>query len=123
MEAGRALAQRRAAEGETVLDVPAKLAARVRGYSRGHGRKTGQHDAVWAGLAARDGTGVLPVTGDGALVSLRLRGDRRGELTAPRTQAVGRRHRLLAEPTPWREAPRADGEQGPGAAGPPPPRR
>jgi hypothetical protein len=29
-----------AADSETVLDVPAKLAARVRVYSRGHGRKT-----------------------------------------------------------------------------------
>jgi transposase len=43
---------------------------------------------------------VLPVTSDGALVSLRLLGDRRDELTAPRTQAVGRLHRLLAELTP-----------------------
>jgi transposase len=32
--AGRSLAQRLAADGETVLDVPAKLAARVRVYSR-----------------------------------------------------------------------------------------
>jgi hypothetical protein len=43
------------ADGETVLDVPAKLAARV--YSRGHGRKTGKDDAVPVGLAALDGTG------------------------------------------------------------------
>ena len=55
-----------------VLDVPAKLAARVRVYSRGHGRKTDKDDAVSVGLAALDGTGVTPVTGDGALVSLRL---------------------------------------------------
>jgi transposase len=40
--AGRSLAQRLAADGELVLDVPAKLAARVRVYSRGHGRKTGK---------------------------------------------------------------------------------
>jgi hypothetical protein len=44
--AGRSLAQRLAADGELVLDVPAKLAARVRVYSRGHGRKTDRHDAV-----------------------------------------------------------------------------
>jgi len=44
--AGRSLAQRLVADGETVLDVPAKLAARVRLYSRGHGRKTDKHDAV-----------------------------------------------------------------------------
>jgi transposase len=44
--AGRSLAQRLVADGETVLDVPAKLAARVRVYSQGHGRKTDKDDAV-----------------------------------------------------------------------------
>jgi hypothetical protein len=121
--AGRSLAQQLVADGEMVLDVPAKLAARVRVYSCGHGRKTGKHDAVPAGLAALDGTGVLPVAGDDALVSLRLLCDRREELTALRTQAVCRLHRLLAELTPGRDEPRADREQGPGAAGPHPPGR
>src|SRR5262245_59453498 len=54
---GRSLAQRLAADGERVLDVPAKLAARVRVYSCGHGRKTDRHDAVSIGLAALDGSG------------------------------------------------------------------
>jgi transposase len=98
--AGRSLAQRLAADSEAVLDVPAKLAARVRVYSRGHGRKTGKNDAVSVGLAALDGTGVVPVATDGATVSLRLLCDRREELTALRTQAVCRLHRLLAELTP-----------------------
>ena len=98
--AGRSLAQRLVADGEMVLDVPAKLAARVRVYSRGHGRKTDKDDAVSVGLAALDGTGVLRVTSDDALVSLRLLCDRREELTAQRTQAVCRLHRLLAELTP-----------------------
>lgn len=40
-----------------MLDVPAKLAARVRVYSRGHGRKTDKHDAVSIGLTAIDGAG------------------------------------------------------------------
>ena len=57
-------------------DVPTKLAARVRVYWRGHGRKTDKDDAVWVGLAALDGTGVLPVACDDALVSLRLLCDR-----------------------------------------------
>src|SRR5215467_10629504 len=52
--AGRSLAQRLVADGERVLDVPAKLAARVRVYSRGHGRKTDKDDAVSVGLAAID---------------------------------------------------------------------
>src|SRR5215475_11045727 len=40
--AGRSLAQRLVADGELVLDVPAKLAARVRVYSRGHGAQDRQ---------------------------------------------------------------------------------
>ena len=62
--AGRSLGQRLVADGEIVLDVPAKLAARVRVYSRGHGRKTDKDDAVSVGLTALDGTGILagPVT-------------------------------------------------------------
>jgi transposase len=98
--AGRSLAQRLAADGELVLDVPAKLAARVRVYSSGHGRKTDKHDAVSIGLAALEGTGVLPVTCDDVTVSLRLLCDRRDELASQRTQAVCRLHRLLAELTP-----------------------
>ncbi len=98
--AGRSLAQRLVADGEQVLDVPAKLAARVRVYSQGHGRKTAKDDAVSIGLAALNGTGVTPVTCDDGLVSLRLLCDRREELTAQRTQAVCRLHRLLAELTP-----------------------
>jgi transposase len=98
--AGRSLAQRLVADGEAVLDVPAKLAARVRVYSQGHGRKTDKDDAVSVGLAALDGAGIRPVTADGDLVSLRLLCDRREELTSQRTQAVCRLHRLLAELTP-----------------------
>ena len=80
--------------------MPARLAARVRVYSRGHGRKTDKDDAVSVGLAALDGAGIRPVTPDGDLVSLRLLCDRREELGAQRTQAVCRLHRLLAELTP-----------------------
>jgi transposase len=98
--AGRSLAQRLAADGELVLDVPAKLAARVRVYSQGHGRKTDKHDAVSIGLAALEATGILPVACDDVTVSLRLLCDRREELTGQRTQAVCRLHRLLAELTP-----------------------
>jgi transposase len=47
--AGLSLAQRLVADGELVLDVPAKLAARVRVYSQGHGRKTDKDDAVSVG--------------------------------------------------------------------------
>ncbi|MGB9374010.1 MAG: transposase, partial [Jiangellales bacterium] len=42
---GRPLAQRLLEAGEHVLDVPAKLAARVRLFDTGHNRKTDAHDA------------------------------------------------------------------------------
>src|SRR4051794_5141697 len=98
--AGRSLAQRLVVDGELVLDVPAKLAARVRVYSQGHGRKTDLDDAVSIGLAALNSSGVAAVRADGVLVSLRLLSDRRDELGALRTQTVCRFHRLLAELTP-----------------------
>jgi hypothetical protein len=43
--AGRPLAQRLLATGERVVDVPAKLAARVRLFDTGHNRKTDALDA------------------------------------------------------------------------------
>ena len=43
--AGRPLAQRLLADGEQVLDVPAKLSARARLFDTGHNRKTDAHDA------------------------------------------------------------------------------
>jgi transposase len=98
--AGRSLAQRLVTDGELVFDVPAKLAARVRVYSTGHGRKTDTEDAVSIGLAALNSGSVAPVRADDTLVSLRLLCDRRDELLALRVQAVCRLHRLLAELTP-----------------------
>ncbi|HKC29353.1 MAG TPA: IS110 family transposase, partial [Jatrophihabitans sp.] len=98
--AGRLLAQALVADGESVVDVPAKLAARVRVYSQGHGRKTDVDDAVSIALAALNSAGIAAVHTDDVLVSLRLLCDRRDELGALRTQAVCRFHRLLTELTP-----------------------
>ena len=42
---GRPLAQRLLADGEHVVDVPAKLSARARLLDAGHNRKTDAHDA------------------------------------------------------------------------------
>lgn len=50
--AGRALALRLLADGEHVVDVPAKLAARVRMLDTGHGRKTDADDAHSVAVAA-----------------------------------------------------------------------
>jgi hypothetical protein len=98
--AGRSLAQRLVADGERVVDVPAKLAARVRVFSQGHCRKTDRDDAVSIGLAALDAVGLRPVPPDDIMVTLRLLADRRHELVGLRTQAVCRLHRVLAELTP-----------------------
>src|SRR5829696_3952012 len=43
--AGRPLAQRLLADGEYVVDVPAKLSARARLFDAGHNRKTDARDA------------------------------------------------------------------------------
>lgn len=46
---GRSIAQRLVAAGEVVVDVPAKLATRVRVYSTGHGTKTRPTRWRWPG--------------------------------------------------------------------------
>ena len=80
--------------------MPAKLAARVRVFSQGHGRKTDRDDAVPIGLAALNADSMQAVQSDGAMVSLRLWCDRRDELVRSRTQAICRLHRLLTDLTP-----------------------
>jgi len=49
---GRPLAQRLLADGETVVDVPAKLAARVRVFDTGNARKTDAVDAHAVAMVA-----------------------------------------------------------------------
>src|SRR4051795_7028489 len=49
---GRHIAQRLVADGETVLDVPAKLSARARVFATGQGRKTDPVDAHSVAVAA-----------------------------------------------------------------------
>ncbi|MDP9474879.1 MAG: IS110 family transposase [Actinomycetota bacterium] len=50
---GRPVAQRLAAAGERVVDVPPKLSARVRLLSAGNERKNDALDATYTALAAR----------------------------------------------------------------------
>ncbi|MFY9806509.1 MAG: transposase [Pseudonocardiaceae bacterium] len=54
---GAPLTARLSEEGITVVDVPAKLAARVRLLSTGHGRKSDEADAVSVGIAALSASG------------------------------------------------------------------
>jgi transposase len=97
---GRHIAQRLVADGEPVVDVPAKLSARARVFSTGQGRKTDPVDAHSVALAGLHSAGLRVITADDATVALRLLADRRDELGVTRTQAINRLHRLLLELLP-----------------------
>ncbi len=96
---GRPLAQRLLTDGERVVDVPAKLAARVRVFDTGNARKTDATDAHAVAAAALRTPNLRVLAFDEELVALRLLADRRDELSARRVQTVNRLHRLLAELT------------------------
>ena len=98
--AGRPLAQRLLADGEHVVDVPAKLAARIRMLDTGHGRKTDAHDAHSVAVAAVRAKELRVLALDPQLEALRMLVDRRAELARQRTQTANRLQRLLAELTP-----------------------
>jgi transposase len=83
-----------------VLDVPAKLAARVRVLSAGHGRKTDPADAVSVAVTAQGAPWLRQVGVEDQAVVLHLLTSRREELVRVRTQTVNRLHRLLADLIP-----------------------
>src|SRR5688500_10418985 len=97
---GRPLAQRLLADGEPVLDVPAKLSARARELDTGHNRKTDAHDAHAVAVVAVRTAGLRVLAYNAQLEALRLLADRRDELSKTRVQAANRLHRLLAELVP-----------------------
>jgi transposase len=97
---GRALAQRLVGDGEQVVDVPAKLAARVRVLSVGHGRKSDPDDAVSVAVAARNAPRLRQVAVEDQATVLHLLTKRREDLVAARTQTINRLHRLLVDLVP-----------------------
>ena len=97
---GRPLAQRLLAQGEDVVDVPAKLAARVRVFDTGNARKTDATDAHAVAMVALRTPGLRQLAFDEELLALRLLTDRREELAKLRVQTVNRLHRLLTELIP-----------------------
>jgi len=97
---GRHVAQRLVADGETVLDVPAKLSARARVFATGQGRKTDPVDAHSVAVVALRTTGLRQVGVDDATVALRLLVDRRDWLGRARTDTVNRLHALLLDLVP-----------------------
>ncbi len=98
--AGRPLAQRLLEAGEQVVDVPAKLAARVRLFDTGHNRKTDALDAHSIAVVAVRTEGLRVLKVDGELEALRMLTDRRETLTRRRVQTVNRLQALLAELLP-----------------------
>jgi transposase len=97
---GAGLAQRLVAEGEPVLDVPARLSARVRTLGGGSGRKTDDADAyavAVAGLRSRDLQVVRP---DDSVEILRLLSTRGQEVVAHRIATVNRLHDVLCQLIP-----------------------
>jgi transposase len=95
--AGRPLAQRLLEAGEHVVDVPAKLAARVRLFDTGHNRKTDALDAHSVAVVAVRTTNLRVLRADAELEVLRMLTDRREALTRRRVQTACRLQALLAE--------------------------
>ena len=102
--AGRPLAQRLLEDGERVVDVPAKLSARVRLFDTGHNRKTDAHDAHAVAAVAVRTQNLRVLQLDGELEALRMLTDRREALTRRRVQTVG------PTPGPARRTPARTGE-------------
>jgi hypothetical protein len=94
---GKHIAHRLVYDGETVLDVPAKLSAQVRVFATGNGRKNDAVDAHSVAMVALRSPNLVQVTLDADLVVMGLLVDRRDELGRARTQTVNRLHRLLLE--------------------------
>jgi transposase len=97
---GRHLAGRLAAAGESVVDVPPKLSARVRVLSSGNARKNDGLDALATALAASRNGRLAAVDPEAASEALRLLSERREDLVAERTRALNRLHALLRDLVP-----------------------
>ena len=97
---GRHLAVRLAAAGESVVDVPPKLSARVRVLSSGNARKNDGLDALATALAASRNERLAAVDPEAASETMRLLSERREDLVAERTRALNRLHALLRDLLP-----------------------
>jgi transposase len=97
---GRHLAGRLVASGESVVDVPPKLSARVRVLSTGNARKNDGLDALATALAASRNERLAAVGPEAASETMRLLSERREDLVAERTRALNRLHALLRDLLP-----------------------
>ena len=97
---GRYLAVRLAGSGESVVDVPPKLSAKVRVLSTGNARKNDGVDALATALAASRNGRLTAVNAEDSSEVLRLLSERREDLVAERTRALNRLHGLLRDLLP-----------------------
>ena len=97
---GAPLTARLRTDGIDVVEVPAKLAARVRMLSTGHGRKNDDADAVSVAIAARTAPRLNSAAADGAVMALRAIVEHRDDLVKTRTQTVNRLHVVLTHLIP-----------------------
>jgi transposase len=94
---GAPLVSRLHADGIEAVDVPPKLATRVRLLSTGHGRKNDDADAVSVGVAALSAEGLRHAVVDESVIALRALVEHRDDLVKTRTQTINRLHVLLTQ--------------------------
>lgn len=99
------------------MDVPAKLAARVRLFDTGHNRKTDAHDAHSIAVVAVRTPNLRVLQVDGDLGALRMLADRQVALSRRRIQTVDRLQALPAELSPGQAKTRHHHRLGQGDAG------
>ena len=97
---GTLLAQQLVAAGETVVDVPAKLSARVRSSENECADKNDTHDARSGAIVGMHNRRLLQFAPDNHAMVLRMLAKRHHDLTARRTQSICRLHALLVAMTP-----------------------
>jgi transposase len=97
---GHLLAQQLVAAGEQVLDVPPKLAARVRLLQAGDTNKNDPNDAFSVAVAALRSPAKRPVLADDHAAVLKVWAKRHRDLARLRTQAVCRLHVVLCDLVP-----------------------
>ena len=107
---GHLLAQQLVAAGEQVLDVPPKLAARVRLLQAGDTNKNDPNDAFSVAVAALRSPAPRPVLAEDHAVVLKVWAKRHRDLARLRNQACCRLHAVLRRWCPAgsaRRSPRA----------------
>jgi transposase len=97
---GALLAQQLVAAGETVMDVPAKLSARVRTLDNERSDKNDSHDARSAAIVGMYNPRLLHVVAEDHAMVLRMLAKRHHDLHGRRTQSICRLHALLVTMVP-----------------------